>query len=529
MKRFADLYRELDQSTATGDKRAALVRYFREAPPADAAWAMWLLAGGKLARIANTRELREWIVQESGQPDWLVEDSYDHVGDLAETLTLLLGDPTTAEVERSLVEWIEVVLLPIANQDPELRRAAVVGGWHALAFDQRLLFNKLLTGALRVGVSQRLVQQALAEMSGIDIARIAQRMLGTWKPTPDFLRKLLTMEELPEDRQQPYPFFLASPLEHEAATLGEIEDWLLEWKWDGIRLQLIWRNGEVALWSRGEERLDGRFPEIERAAMTLSRDCVIDGELLAWREGDAPMPFTALQTRIQRRKPGAKTLADAPARVLAYDLLELEGEDLRLRPLSERRALLESLLAVHGDPRLVVSPRVQADGWPTAALLREEARERGVEGLMLKRADSTYQSGRRRGDWWKWKIDPLTIDAVLLYAQSGHGRRSTLYTDYTFGVWDGDALVPVAKAYSGLDDKEILALDSWIRANTLERFGPVRSVKAHHVFELGFEAVNRSKRHKSGIAVRFPRILRWRQDKPMAEADRLETLQALAR
>ena len=529
MKRFADLYRELDQSTATCDKRAALVRYFREAPPADAAWAMWLLAGGKLARIANTRELREWIVQESGQPDWLVEDSYDHVGDLAETLTLLLGDPTTAEVERSLVEWIEVVLLPIANQDPELRRAAVVGGWHALAFDQRLLFNKLLTGALRVGVSQRLVQQALAEMSGIDIARIAQRMLGTWKPTPDFLRKLLTMEELPEDRQQPYPFFLASPLEHEAATLGEIEDWLLEWKWDGIRLQLIWRNGEVALWSRGEERLDGRFPEIERAAMTLSRDCVIDGELLAWREGDAPMPFTALQTRIQRRKPGAKTLADAPARVLAYDLLELEGEDLRLRPLSERRALLESLLAVHGDPRLVVSPRVQADSWPTAALLREEARERGVEGLMLKRADSTYQSGRRRGDWWKWKIDPLTIDAVLLYAQSGHGRRSTLYTDYTFGVWDGDALVPVAKAYSGLDDKEILALDSWIRANTLERFGPVRSVKAHHVFELGFEAVNRSKRHKSGIAVRFPRILRWRQDKPMAEADRLETLQALAR
>ena len=529
MKRFADLYRELDQSTATGDKRAALVRYFREAPPADAAWAMWLLAGGQLARIANTRELREWIVHESGQPEWLVEDSYDHVGDLAETLTLLLGDPTTAEVERSLVEWIEVVLLPVANQNPELRRAAVVGGWHALAFDQRLLFNKLLTGALRVGVSQRLVQQALAEMSGIDIARIAQRMLGTWKPTPDFLRKLLTMEELPEDRQQPYPFFLASPLEHEAATLGEIEDWLLEWKWDGIRLQLIWRNGEVALWSRGEERLDGRFPEIERAAMTLSRDCVIDGELLAWREGDAPMPFTALQTRIQRRKPGAKTLADAPARVLAYDLLELEGEDLRLRPLSERRALLESLLAVHGDPRLVVSPRVQADSWPTAALLREEARERGVEGLMLKRADSTYQSGRRRGDWWKWKIDPLTIDAVLLYAQSGHGRRSTLYTDYTFGVWDGDALVPVAKAYSGLDDKEILALDSWIRANTLERFGPVRSVKAHHVFELGFEAVNRSKRHKSGIAVRFPRILRWRQDKPMAEADRLETLQALAR
>ncbi|MEO6518316.1 MAG: ATP-dependent DNA ligase, partial [Pseudoxanthomonas sp.] len=369
----------------------------------------------------------------------------------------------------------------------------------------------------------------LAELSGVDISRLAQRMLGAWTPTPAFLRDLLSHEELPGDRQQPYPFFLASPLENEAPALGDINDWLLEWKWDGIRLQLIRRDGEVALWSRGEERLDGRFPEIESAAATLPSDCVIDGELLAWREGDAPMPFTALQTRIQRRKPGAKTLADTPARVLAYDLLELQGQDLRQRPLFERRALLETLLAEHADPRIVVSPRVDADSWSAAALLRGDARERGVEGLMLKRAESSYQSGRRRGDWWKWKIDPLTIDAVLLYAQSGHGRRSTLYTDYTFGVWDGDALVPIAKAYSGLNDKEILALDSWIRANTVERFGPVRSVKAQHVFELGFEAVNRSKRHKSGIAVRFPRILRWRQDKPMAEADRLETLQALAR
>ncbi|RYZ72903.1 MAG: ATP-dependent DNA ligase [Lysobacteraceae bacterium] len=529
MKRFADLFRELDQSTATGDKRAALVGYFGDAPPADAAWAMWLLAGGKLARIANTRELREWIVQESGQPAWLVEESYDHVGDLAETLTLLLDDPPTAHPDRPLAEWIEGILLPVANQEAQVRRAAVVGGWKALPFDQRLLFNKLLTGALRVGVSQRMVQQALAEMSGIDISRIAQRMLGAWKPTPDFLARLLVAEELPEDRQQPYPFFLASPLENEAASLGNIADWLLEWKWDGIRLQLIRRQGEVALWSRGEERLDGRFPEIEAAAATLPRDCVIDGELLGWREGDAPLPFTALQTRIQRRKPGPKTLADTPARVLAYDLLELDGEDLRSLPLHERRRLLEALLGEHSDQRLVLSPTVQASDWELAAGLRESARERGVEGLMLKRAGSPYQSGRRRGDWWKWKVDPLTIDAVLLYAQSGHGRRSTLYTDYTFGVWDGDALVPVAKAYSGLDDKEILALDGWIRANTLERFGPVRSVRAHHVFELGFEAVNRSKRHKSGIAVRFPRILRWRQDKPMAEADRLETLQALAR
>jgi len=529
MKRFAELYRELDQSTATGDKRAALGAYFRDAPPADAAWALWLLSGGKLSRIANTRELHEWMVEESGLPSWLVEESHGHVGDLAETLALLLDDPAQAAPERSLSRWIEGHLLPVANQAPVLRRAAVVEGWRTLPTDQRLLFNKLLTGALRVGVSQRLVQQVLAESSGLDIALIAQRMLGAWTPTPQFLRDLLSPGALESDRRQPYPFFLASPLEGEPQALGPIDDWLLEWKWDGIRLQLIRRQDEIALWSRGEERLDGRFPEIEAAATHLPDGAVIDGELLGWREGDQPLPFTALQTRIQRRKPGAKTLADTPVRVLAYDLLELEGEDLRERPLIERRALLDQLL-LRLDSRVIVpSPRVQASDWTQAAVLREGARERGVEGLMLKRLDSPYRTGRRRGDWWKWKIDPLTLDAVLLYAQPGSGRRSTLFTDYTFGVWDGDALVPVAKAYSGLSDGEILDLDRWIRANTSERFGPVRAVTPQHVFELGFEAVNRSTRHKSGIAVRFPRILRWRHDKPAAEADRLETLRLLAR
>lgn len=568
MKRFAQLYRELDQSTATLDKRAALIRYFREAPPRDAAWALYLLSGGKVAgarkKIANTRELREWIAIESATPDWLVDDSYDQVGDLAETLALLLDDPSEAAPDIALADWIEIRLLPVANKDIELRRAVIVEAWRTLRFDERLLFNKLLTGALRVGVSQRLVQQALAELTGIDIARLAQRMLGTWTPTPGFLRDLLTVEELPGDRQQPYPFFLASPLESAlraeaglpdaepagdeapgttpdivalandpdavARALGPVEDWLLEWKWDGIRLQLLRRDGEVALWSRGEERLDGRFPEIEAAAMALPDGTVLDGELLAWRaDDDAPLPFTALQTRIQRLKPGPKTLADTPVRLQVYDLLERDGDDWRAKPQHARRAALETLIEAHGDPRIVVSPRVEVPDWAAAAYLRAQARERGVEGLMLKRADAPYQNGRRRGDWWKWKIDPLTVDAVLLYAQAGHGRRSTLYTDYTFGLWDGDTLVPVAKAYSGLDDKEILALDGWIRAHTLERFGPVRSVKAHHVFELGFEAVNVSKRHKSGIAVRFPRILRWRRDKPMAEADRLETLKALAR
>ena len=533
MKRFAALFRQLDRTTATGEKRAALVAYFREAPPRDAAWALWLLSGGKLAgganRVANAGELREWIAEASGNAPWLVEASHAHVGDLAETLALLLDDPAAAEDTLSLADWIEQRLLPVAGREPHVRREVVVGAWRHLDFDARLLFNKLLTGALRVGVSQRLVQQALADLSGLDIALLAQRMIGAWSPTPAFLQALLAPGATEADRQQPYPFFLASPLEAEPAALGDIGEWLLEWKWDGIRLQLIRRGGEIALWSRGEERLDGRFPEIEAAALALPRDCVLDGELLAWREGDAPLPFTALQTRIQRRKPGPKTLADTPVRVLAYDLLELDAGDWRARPLYERRAALESLLQAMPDPRIAISPRVQAVDWESAAALREDARIRGVEGLMLKRLSSPYRAGRRRGDWWKWKIDPLTIDAVLLYAQSGSGRRSTLYTDYTFALWDGDALVPVAKAYSGLDDREILELDRWIRANTRERFGPVRSVEPMQVFELGFEAVNRSARHKSGIAVRFPRILRWRRDKPAAEADRLDALRALAR
>lgn len=532
MQRFAALYRALDQSTATLDKRAALIDYFRETPPRDAVWGLWLLSGGRLAggasRVANARELRDWIAEESGNADWLVDASHAHVGDLAEALALLLDDPAQPDDTHSLADWIEKRLLPVAGREPHVRRAVVVEAWRTLAFDARLLFNKLLTGALRVGVSQRMVQQALAELSGVDIARIAQRMIGAWTPTPAFLQGLLAPGEHLRDRQQPYPFFLASPLEAAPEALGEIGDWQLEWKWDGIRLQLIRREGDIALWSRGEERLDGRFPEIEAAALALPRDCVLDGELLAWREGDAPLPFSVLQTRIQRRKPGRKSLEDAPVRMLAYDLLELEGEDWRERPLQERRAALDALLAAMPDPRIAASVPVPAPDWHAAALLRDTARDRGVEGLMLKRRSSPYRTGRRRGDWWKWKIDPLTIDAVLLYAQSGSGRRSTLYTDYTFGVWHGESLVPVAKAYSGLDDAEILELDRWIRAHTIERFGPVRSVEAAQVFELGFEGVNRSSRHKSGIAVRFPRILRWRRDKPAGEADRLETLQKLA-
>ena len=534
MRRFALLYERLDRTTGTGDKPAALIDYFRAAPPADAAWALWLLAGGKVggtrARIASTGELRTWAAAESGNPDWLVEASHHSVGDLAETLALLLDDPVEEGEDVGLATWIESRLMPVANGDPEARREVVVAAWRSMRFRERLAFNKVLTGALRVGVSTGLVQKALADMSGIDVARIAQRMLGRWNPSPEFLANLLSHDVLPGDSALPFPFFLASPMEGSPEDLGPIDDWILEWKWDGIRLQLIRRGADIALWSRGEERMDGRFPEIEAAAAELPRDVVIDGELLAWRAGeDKPLPFSSLQTRIQRLKPGPKVMAATPVRVLAYDLLELDGADLRARPLMERRALLAEVIDDFAHPLLQLSAQIEAPDWAEAAALREHSRALDVEGLMLKRRDSPYRHGRKRGDWWKWKVDPLTVDAVLVYAQSGSGRRSTLYTDYTFALWDGDALVPVAKAYSGLTDKEILQLDRWIRGNTLQRFGPVRSVPAEQVFEIAFEGVNRSARHKSGVAVRFPRIVRWRTDKPAAEADRVDALRALAK
>ena len=530
MDAFAALYQRLDRSTATRDKQAAIDAYLDAADPGSASWAVWLLCGGRLRGLARSGELRAWAAEASGLPDWLVEESYSHVGDLAETCCLLLPEPASPPPQRSLQQWIEADLLPLKGADDMTRREAVLGAWRTLPFAQRLVFTKLLTGALRIGVAQGLVQQVLARRAGLPVATLAQRLLGDWTPSAAFHGRLLSADAQPGDATHPYPFFLASPLEREVENLGAAGDWLLEWKWDGIRLQLIRRGGETALWSRGEERLDGRFPEIEQAAQGLPDGTVLDGELLAWQPGAAqPMPFSALQTRIQRRKPGAKSLREAPVRLLAYDQLEAEGQDLRSTPLEVRRTRLATLLEQIASPTLALSPTVEVADWPTAAALRETARARGVEGLMLKRRDSVYQTGRKRGDWWKWKIDPLTVDAVLIYAQAGHGRRSNLYTDYTFALWDGEALVPVAKAYSGLSDAEIGRLDRWIRAHTTERFGPVRAVQPLQVFELAFEGVNHSPRHKSGIAVRFPRILRWREDKPAAEADRLDLLAALAR
>ena len=529
MRRFAALYAELDRTTSTLAKREAIATYVREAPPADAAWAAYVLGGGKLRRLAKSAELRQALASATGYPDWLIEESYEHVGDLAETIALMLpaGDGKLSAVP--LQSWMEERLPDLGRLDSAARVERLQAWWAALLPAQVFLLNKLITGSLRVGVSRRLLVQAIAQWSDQPTDLIAHRMSGDWRPSADALSALAAPAAADEHlADRPYPFFLASPLEHAVDALGDRTEWLAEWKWDGIRAQLMRRGDSVGLWSRGEERLDGRFPEIEHAAFSLPAQAVLDGEVLAWdAAAGLPLVFTALQKRIGKLKPGPRLLADAPVRFMAYDVLEHDGVDLRERPLHERRALLARLL-VSTDAPLMMSPAIAGNSWLGLATQREESRARQTEGLMLKRLDSPYRVGRKRGDWWKWKVDPHTLDAVLLYAQPGHGRRSGLFTDYTFGVWDGEALVSVAKAYSGLDDQEIGKLDRWIRAHTTERFGPVRAVEAAQVFELAFEAVQLSGRHKSGVAVRFPRIVRWRTDKGIGDADKLDDLRRLA-
>ena len=631
MKAFAALYRELDASTSSLAKQAALQRYLRAAVPQDAAWAVYFLAGGKPRQLVATRLLRALAQQAAGLPEWLFDESYEAVGDLAETLALLLPPPTEAH-DLGLAVWVEQHLLPLRGTPPEALAGTLRAQWRRLAADERLVYFKLMTGSFRVGVSRLQVTQALAAVGEVDAKRVAQRLMGythiAGRPTAADYAALIAPESGGELNQQtsgqPYPFFLAHPfnvaVEQFDALLGPPSNWLVEWKWDGIRAQLVKRAGQVWLWSRGEELVTERFPELAAMGAALPDGTVLDGEIVVWRggvetraddlaatsgvtprdtvgstarqalgvvEGEsaglldagaatsaarasnvfgtagttstagttdddaandatqatlanaAPQgrvqPFADLQKRIGRKTLTPRLLREVPVVLLAYDLLELEGLDLRALPQAERRARLDTLLRETPHPQLRPSPLVAGDSWAQLAAQREAARSLGVEGMMLKQRDARYGVGRTKdvGVWWKWKIDPLSVDAVLVYAQRGHGRRASLYSDYTFAVWDGPPehpdrrLVPFAKAYSGLTDAEMARVDAVVRKTTVESFGPVRSVRPTLVFELGFEGIARSARHKSGIAVRFPRMLRWREDKPVEEADTLQTLGAL--
>jgi DNA ligase 1 len=525
MKAFADLYAALDETTKTNAKVAALAGYLSAAPPEDAAWAVHFLIGRRPKRLLESRKLAQWAMEESGVPDWLFAECYHAVGDFAETMALLLP-PAAASTTLPLHYWVEERLLPLRDAGDEARRAALVAAWREMDERQRFTWNKLITGEFRVGVSQSLVVRAIAEAAGggVSPAVISHRLMGAWQPTADFWRQLIVAETHDADTSRPYPFCLAYPLEAALEDLGTIAEWQVEWKWDGIRSQLIRRQGRTFLWSRGEELITDRFPEIEALGALLPEGTVIDGEILPWKNG-VPLPFAQMQRRIGRKVLGHKILSDVPVVLIAYDLLELLGEDVRERPIERRRAELERIAPLQSA--MVLSPIVQAASWEELTALRRESRSRKVEGFMLKRRGSPYGVGRRRGDWWKWKIEPYSVDAVLIYAQPGNGRRASLFTDYTFGIWDKGSLVPFAKAYSGLSDAEIREVDAFVRRNTLEKFGPVHAVRPELVFELAFEGIQRSTRHRSGIAVRFPRIARWRHDKKPADVDTIETVQAL--
>ncbi len=527
MKRFTRLFSELDESNRTNLKVAALERYFREAPPEDAAWALFFLCGKRLPRPVNSTRLRECVSELSGFPGWLVDECYELVGDLAETLALLLPEGK-CEAPLFLHEVVEGHVIPLRDLPEAERIASLLGTWRLLNLKERFVFNKLITGAFRVGVQRTLVVRALAAVAGVPAAVMAHRVIGDWQTSAAGFAAVLEGGQSNDEAARPYPFCLAYPWEGEAEiSLGALEQWQVEWKWDGIRAQLIKRGIEVVIWSRGEDMLTDRFPEIADAAALLSDSVVLDGEILAWSNG-SPLPFGSLQRRIGRKNVTPRIRREVPVVFMAYDCLEKNGSDMRDQSTQTRRAGLESL--VHSQPEgstIMLSPLVQESKWSALRSLLLTSRDRGVEGFMLKRRDARYRVGRVKGDWWKWKIDPFTIDTVMVYAQAGHGRRAGLFTDYTFAVWDGDRLLPVAKAYSGLTDVEIREVDAFVRANTLERFGPVRVVKPALVFELAFDGIRESKRHKSGIALRFPRMSRWRRDKPAGEADSLQSVRAL--
>jgi DNA ligase-1 len=526
VKAFADLYAALDETTKTNEKIATMAAYFRSAPPDDVAWAVHFLIGRRPKRLIPTRDLVAWAIEDANIPEWLFGESYQAVGDLAETIALLLP-PAQTTSGLALHEWVEQRLLPMRGWDDRARRDSMVEAWREMSDRQRFVCNKLITGEFRVGVSQNLVVRALAEASGVDAKALAHRLMGDWQPTAAFGAQILAKTTTDTDVSRPYPFCLAYPLEGTVEELGPVGEWQIEWKWDGIRSQLIRRHWKTFLWSRGEELITDRFPELAAAGALLPEGTVLDGEVLPWKEG-APLPFTEMQRRIGRKEPGPKILSEVPVVLLAFDLLEHKGEDVRERPLEWRRTEWERIVAAAGpESHLIASPLVAGSSWEELKRTRDEARSRGVEGYMLKRRGSPYRVGRRRGDWWKWKINPYSVDAVLIYAQPGSGRRASLFTDYTFGVWDQGELVPFAKAYSGLTDDEIRQVDAFVRNNTLEKFGPVRRVKPELVFELAFEAIQRSPRHRSGIAVRFPRMARWRTDKKAEDADTIETVRAL--
>ncbi|MFK8186595.1 MAG: ATP-dependent DNA ligase [Phormidesmis sp.] len=540
MRQFTQLFKAIDATTSTHEKVLALRHYFQKESSVNAVWALYLLLGKTRKRLITSRVLREIFLQVSDIPEWLFEESYAHVGDSAETIALLLRDTpiertgaSEAQGDTPLHVWMEVIIpqvKPLQKTNEDRLKALVIDWWAQLSDSEIFVLNKVLTGAFRVGVSSKLVVKALAAEYGLTEAVITHRLMGDIKPTPAFYEALVDPNDADTVPSQPYPFFLAAPIDVEKFASENVSEWQVEWKWDGIRAQMIHRADQVFIWSRGEDLITYQFPEFEAALRQFSEGTVLDGEIVCW-DGEKPLDFSFLQKRLGRKRVTKKLMAENPVHFIAYDLLELAGEDIRTWPMCDRRMALTGLMDDAPHERMSYVAPLPVTSFAQVEEWRSRSREHGSEGLMLKAKNSPYLVGRKRGYWWKHKVDPMTLDVVLIYAQAGSGKRANLFTDYTFALWKEDAtgkvLVPFAKAYSGLDNKEIEKLDRWIRRNTVEKFGPVRSVTPFHLFEIGFEGISESKRHKSGIAVRFPRILRWRDDKPVEEADTLDNALAL--
>ena len=527
MKRFTRLYKELESSTKTSVKLRALVSFLQSAPSEDKIWAIALFSHRRPRRTVSTTLLRAWAADVSDIPSWLFEESYHMVGDLAETISLTL--PTSVHISDKTLSDYAKDIVALKDEDEIVKKDYIIKAWQGLDKDERFLFNKLITGGFRIGVSQKMITKALAKVLDEDENKIAHRLMGDWSPLTTTYEDLLENADWQSDISKPYPFYLAYALDDKVQSLGDIKDWQAEWKWDGIRSQLIKREGEVFIWSRGEELVTDKYPEFSNLKNITVDGWAIDGELLVYKDHQV-RPFNELQKRIGRKTVSKKTLSEYPCVIFAYDLLEYQNKDIRNESLRVRQNMLSNLAEEinQSSPDLIyLSDPVIADTWNQLEEARLEARSHKAEGLMLKAKEGFYKIGRKRGEWWKWKLDPYTIDAVMLYAQRGHGRRSNLYTDYTFAVWDEDKLVPIAKAYSGLTDKEFAEITRFVNKNTLERFGPVRSVNPELVFELAFEGINTSTRHKSGVALRFPRMKRWRRDKPASEANTLDDLKKL--
>ncbi|MCE2982962.1 MAG: ATP-dependent DNA ligase [Parachlamydia sp.] len=519
MEKFAKLFQDLEQTKSTKDKVQKMSLYFQTTPSKDAAWALFFLCGNRIKRLITGRMLFDWCMEALSIPSWLMLESYSAVGDTAETIALLLQSRSqnSPPSPLPLSDWMEKRILPLHGRPSDWMKETIFSFWDELDTKGIFLLNKILSGTLRIGVSQLLTIQALSHAFSISKEVLAQKLMGNWEPSALFFESLKESIEL-SGHLNPYPFYLASPLEGDLNELGETNEWSAEWKWDGIRAQGIQRGRKTAIWSRGNELITHQFPEIEQALARLPDGTVLDGEILAFQEG-RPLPFGELQKRLGRKKVSSTMTKQVPIVFMIYDILENDGKDIRKLPFLERRALIEKAFPIE---RIHISPTVSFSTWEELQQIKEEAKSNGAEGLVLKKKNSAYGVGRRRGSWWKYKIEPKTIDAILMYAQTGQGWRANLYTDYTFGVWHDQEIVPIAKAYSGLKQEEIDELDKWIRKNTVEKFGPVRRVKPEQVFEIAFEGIQASKRHKSGVAVRFPRIQRWRKDKPPEECDSLE-------